>query len=152
MKVLALTTVSALALCGAANADVSISSKPTQNMSCDAGVCIATAQKAVLNVGDLANMLNSGDVTVKTGTAAKDIAIDQPLSWTSTSRLKLDARQSVIVNKQVTVMGQGSLTVTTNDNGNPKNKSDEFIVVPERGSVQLWDKNSSLIIDGKVTN
>ena len=144
-----LTVATAAVLCTAARADVAISNKPTSNMSCDAGVCTATAQKAVLNVGELAAMLANGDVTLKTGSVAKDISIDQPISWTSTSRLTLDARQSVIVNKQVTVMGQGNLTVTTNDNGQPKNKSGEFVVVREHGSVQLWDKNSSLIIDGQ---
>jgi hypothetical protein len=53
----------------AAKADVSISNKPTQDMTCDAGVCTATAKKAVLNVGDLQNMLASGDATVKPAAA-----------------------------------------------------------------------------------
>jgi hypothetical protein len=86
-----------------ARADVEISNKPTQNMSCNAGVCTATAQKAVLNVGDLATMLAGGDATVKTGSVAKDIDVGQPLSWTSTARLTLDAQQSVQIEKQVTV-------------------------------------------------
>ncbi|HEX3943754.1 MAG TPA: hypothetical protein VHW69_06685, partial [Rhizomicrobium sp.] len=135
---------------GIARADISISNKPTQNMSCDAGVCTATAQKAVLNVSDLATMLASGDVAVKTGSVAKDIDVDQTLQWTSTSRLTLDAQQSVTVNKQVTVAGQGALTVITNDIGGAKakNKSGEFVIVPEHGSVQFWDLGSSLIIDG----
>jgi len=42
-----------LLACAAAQADVSISNKPTQNMSCDAGICTATAHQAVLNVNDL---------------------------------------------------------------------------------------------------
>ena len=129
---------------GAAQADVSISNKPTSDMSCDAGVCTATAQKAVLNVGELQTMLASSDVTVNTGSLAKDISIDQPLSWTSTSRLTLDAQQSVIVKKQVTVAGAGAMTITTNDGS----KHGEFVVVPDRGSVQFWDLSSSLIIDG----
>ncbi|MBV9571915.1 MAG: hypothetical protein JO056_11810 [Alphaproteobacteria bacterium] len=147
-KFLAATAVSIAAPCTAAQADVQINNKATSNMSCVSGVCTATAQKAVLNVGELQTMLAGGAVTVKTGTLAKDISLDQPLSWTGTSRLTFDAQRSVILNKQVTVMGPGSLTVTTNDNGQPKNKSGEFIIVPERGSVQLWDSSSSLIIDG----
>ncbi|MBV9571346.1 MAG: hypothetical protein JO056_08905 [Alphaproteobacteria bacterium] len=103
----------------------------------------------MLNVGELQSMLASSDVAVKTGRLAKDIAIDHPLTWSSTSRLTLDAQQSVTINKPVTVMGQGALTIVTNDNGNPRNKSGEFIVVPERGSVQFWDKKSSLVIDGQ---
>ncbi|HEX3653289.1 MAG TPA: hypothetical protein VHU18_10750 [Rhizomicrobium sp.] len=133
-----------------ARADVEISAKPTSNMSCDAGVCTATAQKAVLNVSDLATMLASGDVAVKTGSIARDIEIDQPLTWSNTSRLTLDAQASVTVKKQITAAGQGALTVITNDTGgaNAKNKTGEFIIVPERGSVQFWDLGSSLIIDG----
>src|SRR5438105_4366960 len=91
--------------CSSAHADLSISNKPTQNMSCDAGVCTATAQKAVLNVGDLQTMLASGDVAVNTGSVAKDIEINQPLTWASTSRLTLDAQQSVVAEKPVTVTG-----------------------------------------------
>jgi hypothetical protein len=147
-----LVSLSVLALANVARADVEISSKPTSNMSCAAGVCTATAQKAVLNVTDLANMLANGDVVVKTGLVAKDIDIDQPLTWSGTSRLTLDAQQSVTVKKQVTVAGQGALTVVTNDSGgaNGKTKTGEFIIVPEHGSVQFWDLASSLIIDGNA--
>ncbi|MFL5239922.1 MAG: hypothetical protein ACJ8EL_20470, partial [Rhizomicrobium sp.] len=124
-----------------AHADVSISNKPTHNMDCQAGVCTATAKKAVLNVGDLQTMLASGDVTVMTGSVAKDIEIAQPLTWTSTSRLTLDAQQSVIVKKQITVAGTGALTVIINDTGQRRNesKTGEYVIVPEHGSVQFWD-------------
>src|SRR3954447_3291094 len=98
-----LISVVALVISTAARADVSISNKPTQNMSCDARVCTATAQKAVLNVSDLQTMLGSGDVAVKTGVVAKDIILDQPLTWVSTSRLTLDAQQSIIVKKPMSV-------------------------------------------------
>ncbi len=129
-----------------ARADVNISDKPTQNMVCDSGVCTPTAQKAILNVGELADMLASGDVTVNTGgSLAKDISIEAPLSWTSTSRLTLDAFQSVTVKKAVTVAGQGALTIATNNGG----KNGEFAVLSERGSIQFWDLNSSLVIDGQ---
>src|SRR4051794_37816335 len=115
---LLLISFAALAFSTAARADLSISNKPTQNMSCDAGVCMATAKKAVLNVGDLQTMLGGGDVTVTTGSIAKDIEIAQPLTWSSTSRLTLDAQQSVIVKRPVVVTGTGSLTIATNDGGN----------------------------------
>ena len=100
-----------------AQANISISNKPTQNMSCDAGVCTETAKKAVLNVGNLQAMLANGDATVKAGRLAKDIDIDQALTWSGNSRLTLDAQRSVIVNQQVTVTGKSALTVTTNDQG-----------------------------------
>ncbi|MBV9571575.1 MAG: hypothetical protein JO056_10085 [Alphaproteobacteria bacterium] len=105
----------------------------------------------MLNVGELQTMLGSGDLKVRSSSVAKDISIDQQFSWTSASRLTLDAQQSVIVNKQVTVTGKGSLTVTTNDVGNNgksnKKNGGEFIVA-SRGSVQFWDLASNLIIDG----
>jgi hypothetical protein len=130
----------ALGLISGAHADVSISNKPTQNMSCDAGVCMATAKKAVLNVGDLQTMLAAGDTTVATGSVAKDINIDQPLTWSSTSRLTLDARRSVIVNKPVIVTGAGALTIERGGHG-------ELAVEP-KGNIQFWDLGSSLIIHG----
>jgi hypothetical protein len=145
MKVLALTAGSALALCGLASANVSISSKPTSNMSCDAGVCTATARKAVLNVTDLANMLAGGDVAVKTGSVAKDIDLDQPLTWSSTSRLTLDAQQSVTVKKQVTVAGTGALTLATNDGR--RNGQLSFTV---HGRVSFADVASELVINGRT--
>src|SRR4051794_9114115 len=101
--------------CSTARADISISNKPTHNMDCQAGVCTATARKAVLNVGDLQAMLASGDVLVKTGSTANDININQPLTWATTSRLTLDAQASVVVNKPMTVTGTGALSITTND-------------------------------------
>jgi hypothetical protein len=74
-----------------ASAEVTISSKATQNMTCSDGVCIATAKKAVLNVTDLANMLMGGDVTVRSDSIAPDIKFDAAMSWTSTYRLILDS-------------------------------------------------------------
>jgi hypothetical protein len=125
-----------------AQADVSISSKPTQNMNCDAGICTATAQSAVLNVSDLQIMLAVGDVTVKTG-AAGDIDIRRPLTWASTKRLTLDANKSVFVSKSVSVTGTGALTVTTNDGGTGGDLS-----FGEGGHIEFQNSASSLVING----
>jgi hypothetical protein len=70
--------------CSQAHAALEISAKATGNVTCSAGVCTATAKKAVLNVTDLANMLASADVTVQSGTLAQDIEINAALTWTST--------------------------------------------------------------------
>src|SRR4051812_41967333 len=94
-----------------AQADISISTKPTQNMSCVSRICTATAQKAVLNVGDLQTMLASGDVSVKTGGVALNIEIIAPLTWASLSRLALDAQQSIFVKKPIIVGGKGGVTL-----------------------------------------
>ncbi|HSC19339.1 MAG TPA: hypothetical protein VLC74_10525 [Rhizomicrobium sp.] len=120
-----------------------ISEQATQNMSCAAGVCTATAAKAVLNIGDLTNLLAAGDATVKTGSLAKDIVVKAALSWTSASRLTLDAQQTVEIAKPVTVAGDGALTITTDDGG----QNGEFLIDPKQ-SVQFWNLSSSLIIGG----
>src|SRR5580698_837340 len=90
-----------------ASADVVISSGATKNMSCSAGVCTPTAAKAVLNATDLANMLAAGDVTVATGAGAVTIAVDAPFSWTSASRLTLEAQESVNVSAVMAAAGPG---------------------------------------------
>jgi hypothetical protein len=131
---------------GEAQADVVISKKATANMSCAAGVCSPTAAKAVLNATDLANMLASGDVKVVTGSGATNIVVKDAFSWTSTSRLTLDAMQSVEFDKPVTVAGTGAMTITTNDGGS----GGEFSILPENGSIQFWDSSSSLVIDGQT--
>ena len=130
---------------GAARADVTISAKPTSNVICAAGVCTPTAAKAVLNVGELAGLLASGDVSVNTaGALAANIQISAALSWTSTSRLTLDAYQSVTVSKPVSVTGTGALTVTTDDGG-----SGGDLTFEGKGRAVFWDMTSSLVINGQ---
>lgn len=130
--------------CGAAaHADVAISGSKTKNITCSAGVCSPTAPKAVLNVTDLANMLAAGDVAVKADSAALDIRFAAPLSWTTTSRLTLDAYRSIFFEQPVVVAGVGAMTITTNDGGAGGDYSFEG-----EGHVEFWDLNSSLIIAG----
>src|ERR1041385_559934 len=117
-----------LVVLGAANfaqAAVNISDKPTKNMSCSAGVCSPTAKKAVLNVGDLANLLQATDVKVTTGKHAIAIEISSALSWASANRLTLDANCNVTVKAPVTVAGPGALTIVTNDGGSGCTRSEE---------------------------
>jgi hypothetical protein len=125
-------------------ADLTISSKPTQNVSCSAGACSATDKKAILNVGELIAMLGSGDVTVSTGGVAKDIEVSAALSWASTSRLTLDADKSLVVKQPVTVAGSGALTLSSN-RGHQKVDLEFF----GKGNIQFWDLSSSLVINGK---
>jgi hypothetical protein len=147
---MSLPYAAALAMCALslaatpALADLSISNKPTSNMSCVGGVCTATAQKAVLNVTDLQNLLASGDVTVKTGNIAKDINIDRQLTWTSTSRLTLDPSRSIVVQQPVSITGTGALTLTTSDGGNGGD-----LWFQKKGHFEFWDRNSNLIINGR---
>jgi len=135
-------TLSAL-LAGGAQAAINISTQATQNMSCSAGVCTATAQKAYLNVNDVTNMLAAGDLKVVSAAGAEDIHIQAPFSWTSLSRLTLDAQRSVEFEKPVSVAGSGALTLITNDGDTG---GDYWF--DSGASVTFWDTSSSLIING----
>jgi hypothetical protein len=137
------TVLAALPL--AAHAEVTISKNPTHNMTCSGGVCASTAANAVLNAADLANMLGSGDVKVTTGSGATNIVVKASIGWASTSRLTLDAMQSVEIDKPVTVTGTGGVTVTTNDGG-----SGGDLMFDGKGAVTFWDLSSSLIINGNA--
>jgi len=125
-----------------AHADVVISNKPTQDMACDSGVCTATAKKAVMNASDLANMLASDDVIVKSG-IAKSIRVDQLLSWESTSRLTFEVNQYITVNKPISVAGGGALTITYGGSG-----SDGDLQFFGKGKIDFLSGGGSLIING----
>jgi hypothetical protein len=101
----------------AAQAAVTISSDPTKNKKCARGVCSPTARDAVLNAVDLANILASSDVKIKTGNAAFDVAVVSSFSWTSGSHLTLDVRLNMAFVAPVDVAGIGSLAILTNDGG-----------------------------------
>src|SRR3954470_22342012 len=112
---LALFALGFAVLAPACEASVTISTKATQNMSCAAGVCSPTAKQAVLNVIDLTNLLAAGDVKITTGAGAVNITVESPFSWTSTSRLTLDANYNVTFHAPVTVAGTGAVTITYNN-------------------------------------
>jgi hypothetical protein len=109
--------VLSFATMSASQAAVEISAKPTQNMTCAAGVCTPTAKKAVLNISDLDGMLSSGGATIKSTAQNPDIEIGATLSWSNTSRLTLDSYHAIAFNKPVTVLAAGTLAITTNDGG-----------------------------------
>jgi hypothetical protein len=141
-----LSLSAALVLSTAAQADVTISTAATQNMSCSGGVCGPTAKKAVLNVGDLETMLASGNVEVTTtgsGVQADNIVVDDALSWSAASALTLDARQSVSIDKAIAVQGQGGLTLKTDDGG-----TNGTLAFGHKGSVTFANLSSSLTING----
>jgi len=88
-------------------------------------------------------MLTSGDITVASGSLAKDVEIDAALSWTSTSRLILDSYHAIAFNKPVVVAGTGAMTITTNDGGSGGDYS-----FSGKGHVEFWDMTSNLNING----
>jgi hypothetical protein len=127
------------------SASLKISSGETKDVSCTAGICSASAKKAVLNVNDLASMLASGDATVQSGSLAQDIEIDAALSWTGAHRLTLDSYHSIAFNSPVVVAGTGALTITTNHGGS----GGDFRFFG-KGHVEFWDLDSELIINGNT--
>ncbi len=110
-----------VSLGASAQAAVTISSAPTQNLSCSDGVCAPTAATANLNTGDLENLLASSNVEVTTtgsgGVQATDIVVADGFSWATTSLLTLDAYHAIAVGAPVAVAGTGGLSFTTNDGG-----------------------------------
>ena len=128
---------------GSAHATLVVSGKATKHVSCSAGVCTATAISAVMNVSDLTTMLASSDVTLVSGSTAKDIEVKAAFSWTSAHRLTLDSYQAIAVDKPVTVAGTGALTLKANDGGTGGN-----FLTQSPGRIAFWDTSSSLIING----
>jgi hypothetical protein len=129
-----------------ADADVTISSGATQNMSCSNGVCAPTSKSAVLNVGDLESLLVSGNIEVTTtgsGIQADNIVIKARLAWSSSNTLALDAYQSIIVDKPVSIAGLSGLTLTTNDGG-----TNGVLSFGSKGNVTFANLSSSLTING----
>ena len=126
-----------------AHAAVAISSKPTRNMNCAAGVCTPTAKNAVLNTGDLQGMLASGDVKVTTGAGAVSIGVTAPLTWASSSHLTLDAAYNVSIRSPVVIEGTAGLTIVTDDGG-----SGGDLLFFDQGKIDFWDTASSLVING----
>jgi hypothetical protein len=96
---------------------VTISTKATKNMQCSGGTCTPTAAVAVLNVGQLTNMLVDQTVTISTSAQAPDIFVNAPFSWTSANGLTLQAIGSIVVNKSVQDAGPAPLNLQYNVTG-----------------------------------
>jgi hypothetical protein len=140
-------SVSALILgaATAAQADLTISSDATQNMSCSGGVCQPTAADAVLNAGDLENLLASGNVKVSTtgsGVQAGNIDVTAKLGW-SKNALTLDSYQSLNVTAPVTIKGKSGLSILTNDGG-----SGGELAFSGKGHATFKDLSGKLSING----
>ncbi|MFL6689594.1 MAG: hypothetical protein ACJ8IR_05325 [Alphaproteobacteria bacterium] len=141
-----LALLTALLSAGTAQAALIISHDATKNVTCSGGVCMPTAQNAVLNTGDLTSMLSAGDLTVQTGNGdgtAAGISIVDGFSWTNTNRLTLDAKKNIMVKAPVTVAGKGALTMNYN-HGNV----DGDLLFGAKGKIDFWDLKSSLVISG----
>lgn len=129
-----------------ASAGLTISSGQTANVACSGDVCSPTASHAVLNVGELENLLASGNVTVTTtgsGIEAVDLVVKGGLAWTTNSILTLDAYRSVQIERHISVNGVSGITLLTDDGG-----SGGSLDFPDKGSIAFANLSSSLTIDG----
>jgi hypothetical protein len=106
-----------IASASSAGAALVISSAPTSNVTCGAGVCSATAANAVLNAGDLATALAQGNVNVESGSDAIDIDVTAPLAWSTRRTLTLTANGSIAVNATVAAQGTGARVVLVTGSG-----------------------------------
>jgi hypothetical protein len=126
-----------------AHAALVVSQAPTSNVACVSGVCTATAADAVLNLKDLKHLLNAGDVSIVSGSAAMDIDFDTKLQWTKPHSLTLDAYRGIEIDLDITSEGPGGVTLTTNDGG-----SGGDLVFTGKGKVSFWSTANSLVING----
>jgi hypothetical protein len=146
MQLKTILVCAAAAQCASpAGAKLSISAKPTRNVTCTAGVCTATAKRAVLNGFDLSQLLDAGDVTITSGPKAQDIEVAYVISWANSHRLTLDSYRGIKVGRHIDVgnFANAGLTVTTNDGGS----GGAFVIAPN-ASIDVDSMGASLVING----
>jgi hypothetical protein len=144
-RTIALAAAFALMSVAAARAELTISNKPTKNVTCSGGTCSATAKKANLNVADLVTMLSSSDVSVASGSKAQDTTVNNALSWSSGHKLTLDSFRNIDFQAALVSEGGGSLTLTPGD-GSPG----AIVTFSEKGRIAFWDLNSTFVIAGNT--
>jgi hypothetical protein len=120
-------------------ATLNISDKPTRNVDCSGGICLANADDANLNVDDLAALLDTADIRVLTeGGVAQDILVLSPLSWASSHALSLESEDAIYMRSTITVQGTAHLSFGVA--GGP--------IFQKKGAVHFRDTASQLTIDG----
>jgi len=137
-KILAAATIlCAFLIAGAAQATLVISTAPTNNVTCTAGVCTTTAADAVLNVHQLAASLQRQDTTIS---ATVPIELDAPMHWTSAHLLSLDS-SAITFTQPVISEGGGGVKITTGKNG-------DFYFTGD-GRIAFWNTSSALVINAR---
>lgn len=126
-----------------AYADLVISTDATQNVTCSAGVCTATAKNAVLNVNDLTGILGSGNAEVTTGGGATDLVVKAAFGWTAPTRLTLSASRLVEFDRPVKVEGNGAVAIR---HGRELGEDMRF---PGRGRIDFASAKGRLTINGE---
>jgi len=143
-KSIAAVTILGLVVAAPARAALTISSQSTQDVDCASDVCTATAKNAVLNVGDLTNLLAGSDLSVESGKLAKDIVVAADLHLTSANMLTLDSVRAILVDNPIFVDGTGGLALKFN--ANRENGDLRFGL---QGQVTFSNTSAPLAINGK---
>src|ERR1700743_3058738 len=128
-----------------ADAALVISSAPTSNVSCSAGICTATAADAVLNAAELAAMLASADTRVSSGDQAQDLEVAVSLTWTQSTRLTLNALRNLPISAPVVAEGEGTVALNA---GHGRNGGDYGFAGD--GRVDFWSTGDKLTIRKKA--
>jgi hypothetical protein len=134
----------AASLGGPAYANLSISSAPTQNVTCANGRCEATAVQAVLNVKELHDLFAKNSlVSVKAGVAGS-MTIDARLTLSNKTfgppiAITLAAGGPLRVNDRVSVAAAAHFSIRSNG-----------LTFAPKASLDFWDLNSSLTINRDV--
>lgn len=111
--------------------NVNISTASTSNGGFSGGdpnIYSPTSTGANVNTTDLANNLNAANVTITTGLTgaeAGNITVSDPITWTSSNTLLLDAANNIIINAAITGLngtlqlnaGSSTNTITTGASG-----------------------------------
>jgi hypothetical protein len=123
----------------AANAALTVSDKPTKNVTCTNGVCSATAKHANLNTVDLTNMLADTDVSLS-GAAGEDIVVANLFQWAATYHFAMTSSKGIQINAPITVTGTSGIAISTGGGSAP--------TFGTKGQIEFWDTASSLTING----
>lgn len=133
----------AAGMASGAQAALTISTAPTQNVSCSNGSCTATAATAVLNVTDLQNLLAQAALSIHSGGLAKDIRINAEIAWANNNGLLFDCYGSLTINRPITSEATGKIVILTDTGG-----AGGSYGYGARGRLTFWDTTTLLLING----
>jgi len=123
-----------------AQADLTISTAPTSDVSCTSNSCTQTNKGvAVLNVTQLQNMLASSSVSVS---IRDNIEVNAEITWASSSTLTLDASVKLRINKPIVVAGAGGLALDFDFSAGP--------LFGPKGNVTFWSTSSSFTVNNEA--
>jgi hypothetical protein len=140
-RTIALASAFALMSAAGVQAELTISNKPTKNVTCSGGTCSATAKKANLNVDELVTMLSSSDLVVASGSISQDLSVKNALSWSSAHKLTLESFRNMTFQAPLVSESGGALTLAS---GNGATGS--MARFTGKGRIAFWDLNSTFIM------